>query len=312
MVDKPWTLTPDLPAVFCLLLLAVTNTALAYVLYYRILAAVGATRLSLVTYIIPVSGIFWGWMILGERLHWTAFAGLGLILASIASVGEMGRIGDNTASFDPFGWAARLIPEKWLHLAIRFFMVLVCALFLVRRILEYGDYLLKPLWVSETLVYIVLVIAFLMRSQPVDRSRGFAEIAIPGVGALLPFALLFSQPVGYILRNRPLHLSIFWLMTMATLLTVWGMWHLRRSFSITVEARTLVTGGPYRFLRHPIYCGEILAAAAVTAWRFSWVNTGVLVLFVVLQLGRASMEEDKLARNFPAYKEYAGKVWWVW
>ena len=89
VVDKPWTLSPDLPAIFCLLLLAVTNTALAYVLYYRLLAQVGATRLSLVTYIIPISGVFWGWLVLGERLGWTAFAALGLILASVAAVSDM-------------------------------------------------------------------------------------------------------------------------------------------------------------------------------------------------------------------------------
>lgn len=88
MMDKPWTLSPDPPAVLSLVLLAVTNTALAYVLYYHLLARIGATRLSLVTYIIPLSGVFWGFLILGERLHWTAFVALGMILASVATVSE--------------------------------------------------------------------------------------------------------------------------------------------------------------------------------------------------------------------------------
>jgi drug/metabolite transporter (DMT)-like permease len=89
VVDRPWTLSPDMAAVFCLVLLAITNTALAYVLYYRLLSKVGATRLSLVTYIIPFSGVFWGWVILGEKLGWTAFAALGLILASVAAVSDL-------------------------------------------------------------------------------------------------------------------------------------------------------------------------------------------------------------------------------
>jgi drug/metabolite transporter (DMT)-like permease/protein-S-isoprenylcysteine O-methyltransferase Ste14 len=312
VVDKPWTLSPDLPAVFCLLLLAVTNTALAYVLYYRILAAVGATRLSLVTYIIPLSGVFWGWLILGERLHWTAFAALGLILASVGTVSDIlpGRSG-NGFSFDPFGQAARFISERSLHRGIRIFMAIVCAGFLLRRILEYGDYQVKPLWAVETLIYIILIIAFWIRIHPVDRSRGLSEIVIPGIGALLPFALLFSPPVGLIIRSQVLKTGVFWIMTLATLLTVWGMWYLRRSFSITVEARELITSGPYRFLRHPIYTGEMLAAAAVTVWRFSWANAMVLTLFMGIQLIRTRMEEDKLEKNFPAYKDYKGSVWWV-
>ena len=89
LVDRPWTLSPDLPAVFCLGLLAVTNTALAYVLYYRLLAESGATRLSLVTYIIPLSGVFWGWLVLDERLGWPALAAMGLILASVTTVSDI-------------------------------------------------------------------------------------------------------------------------------------------------------------------------------------------------------------------------------
>jgi drug/metabolite transporter (DMT)-like permease/protein-S-isoprenylcysteine O-methyltransferase Ste14 len=313
VVDKPWTLHPDLSAIFCLVLLAVTNTALAYVLYYRILAAVGATRLSLVTYIIPLSGVFWGWLVLGERLHWTAFAALGLILASVGTVSDMfqGR-NENGICFDPFGQAARLVPERVLHQGVRLFMILVCALFLFRRFLEYGDYFLKPLWVSETMVYLVLIVAFMVRTNPVDRSQGFAEIAIPGIGALFPFAFLFSRPADFVIGSRFLYSGLFWAMTLATALTAWGMWSLKRSFSITVEARELVTKGPYRFIRHPIYTGEIFAAGAVAVWRASWTNLGAFALFVLIQLVRARMEEEKLARNFPAYEEYAGKVWWVW
>jgi len=311
-IDRPWTLTPDVSAIFCLFLLAVTNTALAYVLYYYLLAEVGATKLSLVTYIIPVSGIFWGWLVLGEYLHWTAFAGLGLILASVASVGELGRVGKVTVSFDPFGWAARVVPEKTLHDIVSGFMVLVCVLFLFRRMVEYGAYLVKPLWVMETFVYGVLIMAFLTRTIPVDRSRGVREVGIPGAAALLPFALLLTPPAGWIMGSRMSLFGIFWLMTLATALTVWGIWTLRKSFSVTVEARELVTGGPYRWIRHPVYLGEMFAAAAVTVWRFSWISASVLVMFVVLQLVRARMEEEKLARNFPAYEDYAGKVWWIW
>jgi drug/metabolite transporter (DMT)-like permease len=59
---------------------------LAYILYYYLLARIGATNVSLVTYLLPISGVFWGALLLGERLHWSAFLALALILAGIAGV----------------------------------------------------------------------------------------------------------------------------------------------------------------------------------------------------------------------------------
>jgi protein-S-isoprenylcysteine O-methyltransferase Ste14 len=313
VIDRPWTLSPDLPAIFCLLLLAVTNTALAYVLYYYLLGGLGATRLSLVTYIIPISGVFWGWLVLGERLGWSAFAALALILASVATISEMSVTKTvKELPFDPFGWAARIVPERTLHGIVRGFMALVCVMFLVRRMSEYDAYLVKPLWAVETLVYVVLILAFLIRTVPVDRSRGLAEVALPGVGALLPFALLFSAPASFVVRNTNLYRGVFWIMALATGLTVWGMWNLRRSFSITVEARQLVTTGAYRFVRHPVYLGEICAALAVTLWRFSVINLALFCLFTALQMVRARMEETKLELNFPEYGQYRERAWWVW
>ena len=59
--------------------LAVFSTAIAYVLYFRILASAGTTNLLLVTFLIPVSAIFLGSTLLGEQLSWLHFAGLALI-----------------------------------------------------------------------------------------------------------------------------------------------------------------------------------------------------------------------------------------
>jgi protein-S-isoprenylcysteine O-methyltransferase Ste14 len=115
-----------------------------------------------------------------------------------------------------------------------------------------------------------------------------------------------------VLKSPFLHQTIFWFMTLSTAFTVWGMWALRRSFSITVEARELVASGPYRFIRHPIYSGEIAAATTVALWRFSWPNIALLAIFIGIQLTRARMEEVKLELNFPEYREYAKRTWWVW
>lgn len=61
VVDQPWTLpVPSFAAVAALLGVAALSTALAYVLYFRILSTAGATNLLLVTFLIPVSAIILG------------------------------------------------------------------------------------------------------------------------------------------------------------------------------------------------------------------------------------------------------------
>ena len=212
---------------------------------------------------------------------------------------------------DLFGLASRLVPEKLLHKLIRIGAVMIFSLMLLKRVQEYHLFYVKPLWFVETLIYFVLMTAFLVRTDPVDRSRGIREVIIPLVGSILPFALLCSPPAPWIMENRTYLLTTFGWMTASTAFTVWGMWTLRRSFSITVEARALVTAGPYRFIRHPIYLGEILSTSAVAFWRFSSLNLTILMIFVVIQIARSRWEERKLEKNFPEYGKYASKAWWV-
>lgn len=85
VVDRPWTLAvPDGNVVLSLVALAVISTALAYILYFRVLAAAGATNILLVTFLIPPSAIFLGWLVLGEQLQPVHFIGLATIGAGLA------------------------------------------------------------------------------------------------------------------------------------------------------------------------------------------------------------------------------------
>lgn len=206
--------------------------------------------------------------------------------------------------FDPFGWVARWIPERRLHRLIRIGAVLLFAWFFAARVREYGTFGLKPLWFVETLIYGVLAVAYLLRGDPVVRARGLREVVLPVLGAALPFALLATSPHPWAVARPWLLQAVFWWMTAATALTIWGIWTLRRSFSITVEARTLVTGGPYRWCRHPIYLGEVLTAAAVCFWRASPRNAAIFVAFALAQIARARAEDAKLAKVFPEHSHW--------
>jgi drug/metabolite transporter (DMT)-like permease len=87
LIDRPWTLpAPSLATSGAVIGVAALSTALAYVLYFRILATAGATNLLLVTFLIPVSAILLGSFILGERLDPRHFLGMALIGAGLASI----------------------------------------------------------------------------------------------------------------------------------------------------------------------------------------------------------------------------------
>ena len=84
-LERPWTGgDPSMTAAGAVLALAVLSTALAYVLYFRILATAGATNLLLVTFLIPVSAMLLGIPILGETVGVEDLAGMLLVFAGLA------------------------------------------------------------------------------------------------------------------------------------------------------------------------------------------------------------------------------------
>ncbi len=87
LVDRPWTLpAPDATTWGALIGIALLCTVFAYILYFRILAAAGATNLLLVTLLIPVSAIVLGSLVLGEKLLVREFAGMALLVVGLAFI----------------------------------------------------------------------------------------------------------------------------------------------------------------------------------------------------------------------------------
>jgi drug/metabolite transporter (DMT)-like permease len=87
LVDQPWTLpAPSMEAVGSIIGLALLCTTLGYFLFFRILSTAGATNVSLVTLLIPVTAILLGAMFLGEVLAPRHWAGMGLIAIGLAAI----------------------------------------------------------------------------------------------------------------------------------------------------------------------------------------------------------------------------------
>jgi protein-S-isoprenylcysteine O-methyltransferase Ste14 len=83
---------------------------------------------------------------------------------------------------------------------------------------------------------------------------------------------------------------------------------LGRCFGILPEARGLVTRGPYRLVRHPVYLGELSASGGLALASSSVRNALVLMLLAAMQLTRMGFEERALSRAFPDYLTYAART----
>ncbi len=80
--------SPTWEAVASLLALSVFGSAVAYLLFYHLVLHVSPTQTALVTYLNPVTAVFWGWLILGESVTASTVVGLALTVAGVAAVGR--------------------------------------------------------------------------------------------------------------------------------------------------------------------------------------------------------------------------------
>ena len=173
----------------------------------------------------------------------------------------------------------------------------------------------RPAWFSALQVaaligdvcYFTLVIALiLVRRMPVAKSRGIwpRVVALLGANLLIVVAWLPKIPL-----SAPMAALAAALTGGGTLAELAILLWLGRSFTILPEARRLVTRGPYRFIRHPLYLVSIIASLGVmiqfqNPWAFL-----IVLAADALQLVRIQYEEGVLREAFPEYANYAARTW---
>jgi len=74
------------------------------------------------------------------------------------------------------------------------------------------------------------------------------------------------------------------------------------------RGHTVISTGPYRWVRHPLYASALLLFLGVPLWLGSWLGLAIGVPFCVLMSIRAIFEERTLARELPGYDAYAARV----
>jgi drug/metabolite transporter (DMT)-like permease len=85
-LEQPWLVQPTNAAIFAVVWLGILGSGLAYLVFFRLLGRWGATRTSLVAYLLPVYGIILGASVLREPIDGRVLLGTGLIVGGVALV----------------------------------------------------------------------------------------------------------------------------------------------------------------------------------------------------------------------------------
>lgn len=153
--------------------------------------------------------------------------------------------------------------------------------------------------------YVVVIWCYLRRRQAVATSSSVTAHIAAVAGTLAPF--VFPQ-----LPRPPA--SAGWLaagdllLVAGTAWSLWSLWSLGRSLSMLAQAREVVTRGPYRWVRHPLYSGEIVSALGLALIVRSTAAAAVWLALCTLQAYRAAREEQVLLRALPAYHGYRSRT----
>lgn len=83
-LESPWTLRPSGISIAAVLGLALLSTALAFIIWFRLIHSIGAANTSMVTFLIPIVSLSLGVSVLGEKLKLTSLVGLILIMLGLA------------------------------------------------------------------------------------------------------------------------------------------------------------------------------------------------------------------------------------
>ena len=84
LLEHPWTLRPAFASIAALCALGVLSTAIAFVVWFRLIQTAGPSNTSLVTFLIPPVALVLGITVLGEQPSLTSFAGVAIIFAGLA------------------------------------------------------------------------------------------------------------------------------------------------------------------------------------------------------------------------------------
>jgi protein-S-isoprenylcysteine O-methyltransferase Ste14 len=74
------------------------------------------------------------------------------------------------------------------------------------------------------------------------------------------------------------------------------------------EGHRLVTRGPYRWIRHPMYTAVLIAFSSLVADHFSWLRVAIWIAMAVVHIAKLTFEEKLLRSRFADYEAYSQRT----
>lgn len=128
------------------------------------------------------------------------------------------------------------------------------------------------------------------------------SLLLVGLQFLFIFLLLSGSPLN------KLSASSYTFLLPAILLVLWAIITMQKSkLRILPEPSlhaVLVTNGPYRFIRHPMYTAILTGSIGLLVHQFTWIRLAIVIALAMVLLIKLFWEEKLLSRKFEAYEQY--------
>jgi len=122
----------------------------------------------------------------------------------------------------------------------------------------------------------------------------------------LQFLFILLLLSGISLKNISLLTIIFILLS--AVLMLWAIVSMKKSklsiLPVPAANATLITEGPYRFIRHPMYTAILLGSTGLLIQQFTWLRLAILIALSITLYVKISWEEKMLSQKFDGYKNY--------
>jgi protein-S-isoprenylcysteine O-methyltransferase Ste14 len=157
-----------------------------------------------------------------------------------------------------------------------------------------------------SLIVLMMVVFFtISRLLPKDSAVGI-EPRISSIIGTFAMMTLIVLPTGEVSDGFRVLSTI--LIVVGTLMSIYCLRWLGRSFSIMATARKLVTGGPYGVVRHPLYLVEAITSIGIIISNWSIAAILVGAVHFAFQFRRMFNEERVLRQTFAEYEQYASRT----